>query len=203
MATLRMVDYLSEGTHGAAEIQHFEVSPEDAKWTQMRASISGHDDYVPEGRYAKLLVRRDLWMSDTPMEWRSNWGAIRMARGQTLIGGLGLGMIVCAMLEKKQPPDRITVVEKEADVLALVGSQLLNKFGPERLRLVQGDVYKWKPAKGERFDAIYFDIWQDVCTDNLAGMSKLHQRFKSYKAKGGWMASWKQDELKYRRQQGR
>lgn len=198
----RMVEYLPEATVGIAQVQHFSVSKADADWTRVHAAIRGADEYVPAGRYAKLLVGQALWMSDTPMEWRSNGWAIRQARGQVLIGGLGLGMILCAMLEKPHPPMHITVVEKVPDVLRLVGPPLLKRFGPERLTLVEGDIYRWKPLKGTRYDLIYFDIWQDVCTDNLEGMSRLHQRFKAYKALGGQMGSWKQEELRDRRRRG-
>ena len=59
-------------------------------------------------------------MSTTPFEQRTNRTAFYDATGRVLINGLGLGMLLAAILRK---PDvkRVRVIEHDADVIALVG----------------------------------------------------------------------------------
>lgn len=137
-------------------------------------------------------------MSDGPEEHCSNSYPVSLARGTCLIAGLGIGMILVPMLKSTRVTS-VTVVEKESDVIAAVGSHFQN----DKLNIVNADIFEWKPKRGTKYDWIYFDIWADISTDNLAEIAKLHQRFKSFKAAGGWMGSWNQELLKYHKRLGR
>jgi hypothetical protein len=55
---------------------------------------------------------------------------------------------------------------------------------------------EWKPNKDQKFDTIYFDIWPDVCTDNLKDMSTLHRKAGRWKTENAWIGSWMRDSLK-------
>ena len=37
---------------------------------------------------------------------------------------------------------------------------------------------------------IYFDIWPDICTDDIAEAQALQRRFRKYLNPGGYMKSW-------------
>ena len=177
--------------HGLAKTDHYSVTP-------MQSAISSlhPGEYCPEGTYVRLLVDGRLWMSDTLSEHRTNWRVVREARGNVLIAGLGLGMIFHPILAKKEVT-AVTVIEKYADVISLVGPSVRHK----KLTIVEGDIYQWRPAKGTKFDCIYFDIWSEQSTDCLEEMKELHLAFRSFKAKGGWMDSWRRDELKAHKRQ--
>jgi len=181
-----MVKIVPEGKHGIASVEHFEVSESAARFSSLRRG-----GYVPEGRYAKLKVNGCLMMSDTSMEHRTNWGVVHEARGNVLIAGLGLGMILHPILAKPEVLS-VTVVEKYPDVIALIGPTVRHR----KLTIVEGDIYEWKPAKGTKYDVLYFDIWAEQSTDCLEDMRKLHMRFRPYKVKEGWMESWRRDYLK-------
>jgi spermidine synthase len=186
-------EVLPEGQLGLATIRHFEVSEADSRFTALRGMIGGRrDDYVAPGRYAQLLVGRTLMMSDTQMERRSNYEVVRQARGHVFISGLGLGMILHPILNNPEVT-QVTVVEKYADVIKLVGPTLPHQ---EKLTFVEADVMTWKPAKGTKYNVIYHDIWPDITEDNLKDMAILHRRFAHFKAPGGWQDSWKRDHLK-------
>lgn len=178
---------LGEASHGIASIQHYEITPLDA----MRDSFCG----IPtvEGKVAKLLVRGQLVMSDSYHERRSNSYAVHMAKGDVLVAGLGMGMILHPILDKENVRT-VTVIEKEPDVIALIQPSLPSP----KLAIIQADIFLWKPPKGAKYDMIYFDIWPDMCADNLPEMAKLHQRFKFYKAPGAFMDSWCRAEIKHR-----
>jgi hypothetical protein len=181
-----MTGIIPESTYGIASVEHFTVSESESRFSSLRRG-----GYVPSGRYAKLKVNGCLMMSDTYMEHNTNYEVVRQAKGHVLIAGLGLGMILHPILAKKEVLS-VTVIEKYADVIALVGPTVKHN----KLTIIEGDIYEWKPAKGTKYDCIYFDVWADQSTDDLEDMRKLHLRFRSYKVKDGWMNSWRRDILK-------
>lgn len=193
-----MVEKLPEGQLGLAKLTHVEVSEQAASFSRVRAVVTGgREQPINAGTYAQLHVGSVLMMSDTQMERRSNYEVVRKARGHVFIAGLGLGMILHPILTKEEVT-QVTVVEKYGDVIQLVSPTLPNQ---EKLQIIEADVLDWKPAKGTRFDTIYFDIWPDIVEENLDDMAVLHRRFAHFKQPGGWMNSWNKEllTLRYRR----
>ena len=186
----RMADILPEGTSGNVALEHFTVTEHDSAFTKLRAAFNpGRDEYVPAGRYARLVVDGVLMMTDTPMEHGTNREVVRKAKGHVLIGGLGLGMSL-QVIAAKPEVTHITVVELSPDVAKLVGPYL-----DPKVEVIVAYILTWKPAKGTRFDTLYFDIWPNITEDNLEDMTKLHRRFSHYKAKDAWMDSWCRSKL--------
>jgi spermidine synthase len=140
-------------------------------------------------------------MSDTLMEKSSNVGVINNASGHVLIAGLGIGLILPAILAKKEVLS-VTVIEKYKEVIDLVEPHLHSLPGGEKLHVIESDIFTWKPAKGKKFDTIYFDIWPNVCTDNLREMATLHRKYARCKTSDGWINSWKRTHLKRMREMG-
>jgi spermidine synthase len=186
-----MVEVLPPLSHGIAKVEHFEVSEAESRWSYMRR------DGVPAGKYARLYVGGTLMMSDTQMEHSTNYRVVRHATGDVLIAGLGLGMILLPIIAKSCVTS-VTVVEKHLDVVEAVGRALFPVMGINacKLNICHGDIMDWRPAKGVKFDCIYFDIWPHKCTGNLPQMAKLHQAFKGRLKGNRWMDSWCRDELK-------
>lgn len=206
-----MAPIIPEGEKGEAKIEHVSVSKKEAERSTMRAVVTGgREQPVPAGTYAHLFVNRGLMMSDTPMERRTNTGLVVNAKGDVLIAGLGLGMVLFPILAKATV-NSVFIVEKSFDVIDLVEGPLRKalaaKFGQERaddLGILEANIFEWEPPQGIRWDCIYFDIWADKCTDNLEEMSKLHQKFARRKtSKEAWMDSWERSLLKYWKTQGR
>lgn len=200
-----MVDILPEGKKGNAKIKHVRVGKEDAGWSGLRAIVTGNvGEVIREGGYVQLFVNGCLAMSDTQMEKRSNYGVVWNAKGNVLIAGLGVGMILLPILEMHEVKS-VTVIEKSQDVIDLVEPHIRKAAGrsARKLTVLCADIFEWQPPKGETWDCIYFDIWSEICTDNLDDMAKLHRRFARRKNPGGWMNSWMKSDLRYRRQQER
>jgi spermidine synthase len=181
-----MVRIVPEKTVGVASVQHFEITETESRFSSLRPG-----EYVPPGKYAKLLVNGRLWMSDTRMERTTNWEIVYKAHGNVLIAGLGLGMILHPLLKKKDVT-HITVVEKHADVIALIQPTLKSK----KITIVHGDIFTWRPEKGTKFDAIYFDIWADHTLNSFEEMRTLHKAFRAYRAPDAWVESWRRRELR-------
>ncbi len=198
-----MVTVVPEGQMGPVQIQHFEVSEATAQMSAVRAMIQRNPQLmVDPGRYCKLLVNREVMMTDTNMERRSNSEVVFRARGDVLIAGLGIGLILMPILAKESVTS-VTVIEKSPEVVALVEPHIRKASAQaDKLKIVQGDVFEWVPARGQKWDVIYFDIWPDICTDNLQEMDALHKKYNRCKVRGGWMNSWQREWLKMERRRG-
>lgn len=166
------------------EITHFEISEEDADFYNLRQAISGQGRNVVAGKFMKLVRNeRTTVMSDTPTELIEFSYFAHTAIGRILINGLGLGLVVNALL-KKGSVESITVIEKEADVISLVSPH----FNDERLTIIHADAFLYQPAQGKKYDYVWHDIWDGICSDNLKEMTKLKRKYgrRTVEYQGCW-----------------
>lgn len=161
-----MTKLLSPAVIGDFKIEHFEI-----KERTFREILDG----IPPGNYVKLTHNGEVVMSDTPMEKRTNASFVVNAYGDVLIGGLGIGMIIAA-IQCHEKVNSITVIEKHQEVIDLITSQISFK---DKVRIINADVFEWKPEKGQRFDCIYMDIW------NYINKDVYHDEMKPLKRKYG------------------
>ena len=177
---------------GIAKIQRIEIKDSRVSLQNLRAIMDGGRIFrVIDGHYIRLIVNKELVMSDTGMERLSNEKFIHSANGHVLIAGLGIGLIVYTIMHKECVKS-ITVIEKYQDVIDLVAP----KF--PTVKIICADIFDWKPAKGEKFDTIYFDIWPHICTDSLADIKILHNKFKNSLNRANtdhYMNSWMKEYL--------
>lgn len=187
--TLRKVD-VPEGICGPWRIQRFTV---DAAGARAHNQIAARDAFMTRrltrsivpGDFTRLCFGNDIVMSDTPAELREHAAIVRAARGQVLINGLGLGVVVAACLEKPEV-DLVTAVELAPEVIALVGPHYTARYGA-RLRIVQADALTWEPPEGARYAAVWHDIWPDVSLENLLPMRQLREK---YRHRADWQGCW-------------
>lgn len=199
-----VAEYLPEGERGMARITHFEIQPEAADHYNIRAS--GRFQVRP-GRYVRLAVNGQLYMTDTDMEWGSNQAVMYKANGDVLIAGLGVGLILVPILVK-QSVRSVTVLEKFPDVITLTEPHIRKAAGADgyKLTVVEADALTWKPPAGQMWDVIYFDIWPDICTDTLSEIATLKRRYARRLRREGtnpWMGAWMEGTLRHRREQER
>lgn len=186
---------LPEGVSGDWVLERFEIPAPRA----VDPPLDTRPDWArtPPGWYTRLRRGHETFMTDMLDEWWMQSQAMDEAQrrgGHVLITGLGLGMIVEAILGQ---PDSlvqcipsvqcITVVEHSDDVIRLVAPHLLARY-PERLEIVQGDAFTWTPPAGVRYSVVWHDIWPNprdpACADD---MQRLHARFA---ACCDWQGSW-------------
>lgn len=148
-----------------------------------RLSGALHGQPLDREKYARLLINGRVMMTDAEFERLTNLEFVCKAHGDILIAGLGIGMILKPALKNGES---VTVVEINPDVIALVAPS----FDDPKLRIVSGDIDSWLPEAGQRFDAIYFDIWEHFNEETNAHATKLGRRFCKYLKPGGWMGSW-------------
>ena len=183
-----------EGVSGKWAVQRFTVSKEEAQFANLRAAISsgGRAREIDPGTYTKLIYGSEIIMSDVPAEVRDHYEPVRKATGHCLVNGLGLGMVANAMLQKPEVFS-VTVIEIDPDVIKLVSLHYKNKFG-DKISIIEADALTWSPPKGERYGAVWHDIWPNICADNLETMKVLH---KKYGRRTEWQGSWCRAECEY------
>lgn len=175
---------------GLATISHFEFNRDDDPISYFRSLRDDPIFRMVNGKYCRLHVNGNLMMSDTRMERITNKSFIDNATGNVLIAGLGIGLILHNILSKGSITS-ILVIEKYQDVIDLVSPH----FPDSRIQIICADIFDWKPPKGHKFDTIYFDIWPNISVSNLEEIKLLHNRFKLFKTKDGWMNSWMKEYL--------
>lgn len=181
---------------GNVKIETFEISQDDARFANMRSR--SRSDRVYAGTYKRLIIGHDVVMSNTHMERITNQNFINIAKGNILINGLGLGMVLEKLLEKHEQEnciEHITVIEKNPTVIELVGKHYADN---PLITIIEADALEYKPPKGVKYDAVWHDIWTFITSDNLEDMKKLHRK---YGKRAAWQGSWARDECEYQKSQ--
>lgn len=103
------------------------------------------------------------WMSTTPAELLSQRSGVRAARGEVVIGGLGMGWFLHEVAQRKQVK-KITIVEKDEELIAWYGNALAKKYNAEIVCADIYDVYR-DFSKETRFLLDIWPAWFDATGD--------------------------------------
>jgi len=181
---------IPNGVSGRWEVDEFEV-PENSL-ENLRISFKTPGREMPVGKYKRLCRDGSVVMSNTPAECRDHSYFIYKAHGKVLINGLGLGVVLSEILNKEEVTE-VEVVENSKDVISLVWPY----FGEDsRATLHQADALTFKPVKNKRYNAVWHDIWNNICSDNLKEMAILHRK---YGRRTNWQGSWNKEICQYHR----
>ena len=204
--------WLKEGSVGEALLDTIEATPDDAASYNIHEYLDGHQTHLVPGEYKRLFVGDTLMMSDTPDEVLDHLDVGRefdegiddlVHTGRppesVLILGLGLGVVTTAALEAGV--ENVTVVELSQDVIELVGSQISERYGSERVRFICDDALtiKWPPRT--KFDVIWADIWPTIDPDNLPEYATCGRRYRPRARQ--YYGAWRLDYLLAIRQRER
>lgn len=183
---------IPEGNKGDWKVEKY-IDDKKDRILQL-SSLFNSGRYVPTGTYTRLMRNNTCVMTDTPDEIRDSISFIYRAFGKVLIAGLGLGVVLNAICMKEEVK-HVTVIEISQDVIDLVGKYWLEKY-PGKITIIKSDILEYIPAKELKWDCAWYDIWDDLCTDNLEQMTKIHRKFaKRVKLQ----QSWGKELLKYRK----
>jgi hypothetical protein len=123
---------------------------------------------IENGTYTRLKINGTVFMSDTPMELKSNSEVINKATGKVFIGGLGIGLLLHNLMEKieKGIVTEIFVAENNLDVIKLIGLY----YKHPKIKLWHADINNMirNPVyTGYKFDTIYrVNYEKDSCLSN-------------------------------------
>lgn len=164
---------------GNWRIEEFTVTENEAEFFNIRMRFQGKpDECIHAGQYLRLeqISTGNVVMSNTPMECNTNQVAYDFARGSVLVAGLGMGMILEAMLSKPEVT-HIRVIEIDKDIIDYVGGFF--KDDP-RVEIIQDDILNYFPAKDEFYNYVWIDIWDDINIKNEPQIAELNERFKGH-----------------------
>ena len=180
-----------DGVSGNWRVESFSV--QKIELSQM-ISMLNTGRGVPAGNYKRLMRGRTVVMSNTPDEINDCLNFVWKAKGSVLVNGLGLGVLLKLLLNKPEVTD-ITVIENSEDVINLVADTY--KDDP-RLTIILGDAFTYTPPKGKRYNAVWHDIWDDICSDNLKEMKQLHRKYGRI---SDFQLSWCRDQCERQERQ--
>lgn len=192
-----MVDYLPEYVDDDIMLDKFNIPQKDVDFLKRQDAFRGTQDNknLQSGNYIRLITLSpypQLQMSDTAMEWDTNQEFIENAKGDVLIGGLGIGMIIIGIVNKPSIKS-ITVIESNKKVAEKIG-ELLEPHFNNKVTIIHADVYEWQPD--QNYDTIYMDIWASICGDNYDEMTLLGRTYRTYLNDDGWFGCWREYDCK-------
>ncbi len=119
----------------------------------------------------KLTEDGNTWMSDNMFEVDSNMGAVDQARGDVLIGGLGIGMLPTLIKDKV---NSIDIVELSQDIIDLVFHQIATN----KMNIIHDEICHYLTTTEKKYDLVCIDIWQNTFLPlwDIEGMKGLAQR---------------------------
>jgi len=114
----------------------------------------------------------ETWMSDTPLEYETNQKAIKLARGDVLECGLGIGLFTY-YASKKNEVKSITIIEENQNIIDLVYPAIQNK----KTKIINAKAKPFIKHTSQRFDVVHVDIWESVMPyKQIDPMLKLSKR---------------------------
>jgi hypothetical protein len=136
------------------------------------------------------------WMSTNPWEIESQEIGVRAARGHATVLGLGLGW-QAANVALNPAVAKVTVVEHDPDIIALIGAQGVFEQLPaparDKVEVVQADANTWRPQAP--VDTLLADIWaRTTGEDRLRDYRRMQDNIGA-----GASYFWGQEVLIWRR----
>ncbi len=104
-----------DGKSGEWEVSSFVVGERELSQV---LSMFKYGRGVPAGTYKRLTRKGTLVMSNAPDEISDFWRFVCRAKGSVLVNGLGLGVLLKALLNKQEITE-VTVIEKSSEMKKL------------------------------------------------------------------------------------
>ena len=149
-----------------------------------------YKDEVHLGKEYLFLSHKGLqktMMSNHESEIITNKKFIDSAKGDVLIFGLGLGLIIFPLL-KEIGINKITIIELDKGLIDMVSPIIRFQDPLRKVKIINADSFSWETQ--EKFDTIYFDIWETIDEKAYIEMEILEKRYQKNLKEEGWIDSW-------------
>jgi len=132
-------------------------------------------------------------MSSNLFERLTNQNFINSVKGDVIIFGLGLGLILFPLLEDEEI-NSITVIDNSIDIINTIGPIIKNYDVNDKLTIINGDVFTYyQQLNDAKFDVAYFDYWNIVDTTIQTDMETLKELYKNNIKETGQIMYWCED----------
>lgn len=140
-----------------------------------------------------LMIDDIMWMSNSDDEYDDIERALKYAKGNCYIGGMGLGTIVEECL-KNQDISHIVAVEIDKRVIDVITDRFnLYQVNEAHWTHKTLDVYLGDATKDffdQKYDFMYWDIWLDLNKKARVIMDQCFDAGKPFLKEGGVLEAW-------------
>lgn len=133
-------------------------------------------------------------MSNHEFETLTNQKFLDNVKGDILVFGLGIGLIIFPLL-KDNDVRTITIVEIDSGLIDEVFPIIIKNDLESKVNVILSNAFDFETDK--MFDTIYFDIWSDINQQAFSEMKILSEKFRKNLKPEGWMDSWCSEEENY------
>lgn len=173
---------IPEAKFGNWELKLEEYAPFEAFLCKDLVNGEDHREFPLIGffhdafRFPCVMENRHEWMAVKPSEVETIRPALEEIQGDVVTFGLGLGYFAY-MASRKENVSRITVVERDRDVISLFEHHILPQFErPDKVEIIHAEALEFtrREMPSRRFDYAFADLWHDV-SDGLPLYLRLKQ----------------------------
>ena len=171
------------GVSGDFEIAHYTKDTTDNRWPlYLNKNNEAYNNYT-------VLLKKGCdmpIMQDSEAEYNDHKWLWDNAKGDVLIGGLGIGMTHHILIENPNITS-VTIIEKYQDVIDLVWDHCAKD---DTFTLIVADIETWNPPEGSSWNVGWFDTWiYDNPLTMKAYKELMHEKYGDYvELIGSWWA---------------
>lgn len=148
-----------------------------------RSSLKSKVEILKQKGYNFLWINNKLWMFDIPEEVENQKNIARLAFGNVLVAGYGLGIVQKHLVESEKVRSVLTI-EKFPEVIDVCKKTFGEIYGEIEIN----DFYDH--CSKNKFDCIIGDIWQDMSPRNLREYEKFKEKSKQMLERNGLILGW-------------
>lgn len=132
------------------------------------------------------------WMTDNGQERCMMLEAAKLAKGDVLVGGLGLAIYPQFIFTLKRPINSITIIENNPKVIELVADSWLTQADhpSDNIEIIESSIETYLQTTERSFDTLYLDTWDDADPRFLAHINYLVQLASSCCTAEGQIQCW-------------
>ncbi len=169
------------------------VRPPDYKNISNFIQQSSSGEYInqqmPKELYEFIFPPR-VWMSNNINEITNMYNVAKIAKGNVLAGGLGLGIYPQYIFALDRPVESITIVDNDKDIVDVIGKILLDNFKDKKIKIVYDTIENFMQNTTEKFDTVYLDTWGDLNFKFLFYINYLISMADKITSENGIIGAW-------------
>jgi spermidine synthase len=123
-----------------------------------------------------LIFHPKAWMTDSAEERCTMYAAAKLAKGDILVGGLGLAIYPQMVFKLERPVESLSIIEKSPVIIEFIRNSWLKSCDDnlkDRIQIIEDTIENYLEKTDRSFDTIYLDTWEDSDPRLLAHVNYL------------------------------
>lgn len=133
------------------------------------------------------------WMTNSAEELMTMYSAAKEARGEVLVGGLGMGIFPQMALYLNRPVESFTIVDNSSEVIEITSGAWLDGLDGstrDKIEIIEQAFEDYVVNTDKKFDTIFVDLWEDSDPRYLPFINRLVELLKPLCKEGGRIYIW-------------